>query len=360
MSFKSISIIGLGLIGGSIAKAVKNSNASVEISAYDTSSACDLALSEGVIDNKLDSIEDCLNSELILLSAPVEASVDIIKQLAPMMSEENVLTDVCGIKGHLNDVWSELGSRGVYIGAHPMTGKESGGYVNSDPLLFENAIYIISSLAPKGEHLDKFISFVKMLGARVVFLNPYQHDEVIAYVSHMPQLLSVSLINTVAKSNDINYMDFAGGGFRDMTRIASSSFDIWESVIKFNKNKIELALDNLIEELKQIKSDVQNFSVEELSEKFETSRRKRDEIPMNAKGFLNPLYDIFVFVKDEPGVISQISSTLFDHKINIKDIELLKIREGTGGTFRLSFESESDALNARKLLSSIGFSIKNH
>jgi len=202
------------------------------------------------------------------------------------------------------------------------------------------------------------VSLVKSFGARVMFLDPYEHDEVIAYVSHMPQLLSVSLINTAGKSNDINYMDFAGGGFRDMTRIASSNFDIWESVIQLNKEKIVFAIDNLVDELQDVKREIKESELDSLSKRFEDSRRRRDEIPLNSKGFLNPLIDVFVFVKDEPGVVSNISSTLFENNINIKDIELLKIREGTGGTFRLSFESEEDAVKARSLLTSIGFSIK--
>lgn len=359
MAFEKISIIGLGLIGGSLAKAVKNISPGSYISAYDTSSAANTALSEGVIERKLNSLEEAAESDLIFVCTPVNASLNILKALAPKLSENTVITDVCGIKGALHDLWKKTGSRANYIGGHPMTGKEVGGYINSDPILFENAIYILSSLAEKNGKFNDFVSLIKSLGARVMILNPYEHDEVIAYLSHMPQLLSVALINAAAKSNDINYMDFAGGGFRDMTRIASSRFDIWESVIQFNKDKIAGAIDNLISELREIKGYVKNFSPDKLNDKFEASRLKRDEIPMNSKGFLNPLYDIFVFVKDEPGVISKISSTLFESNINIKDIELLKIREGTGGTFRLSFESETDAEKARGVLNSIGFSIRN-
>jgi len=358
VEFRNISIIGLGLIGGSIAKAVKNAFPECAISAYDKPETLNLALSEKVIDVKLDSLEDALNSELIFIATPVNSAVEIFSRLVPKLKETNIITDVCGIKGAMNDIWNKSAAKGVYFGGHPMTGKEKGGYINSDPILFENAIYIISAESQKDDRLDSFVSLVKSFGARVMFLDPYEHDEVIAYVSHMPQLLSVALINTAGKSNDINYMDFAGGGFRDMTRIASSKFDIWESVIQLNKEKIITAIDNLIDELDSVKREIKESNFDSLNNRFEDSRRHRDEIPLNSKGFLNPLIDVFVFVKDEPGVVSNISSTLFKNNINIKDIELLKIREGTGGTFRLSFESEEDALKARSVLTSIGFSIK--
>lgn len=360
MAFNSISIIGLGLIGGSLAKAIKNLSPNITISALDPTNAPDIALSEKVIDSKLTGIDEAANSDLIFVATPVNIAVDLIKKLAPLLNENQVVTDVCGIKGALHDTWLTTESKGQYIGGHPMTGKEIGGYINSDPILFENSIYILSNSAKRTDKFNSFIELIEQLGARVMMLDPYEHDRVIANVSHMPQLLAVSLVNAVTKNKDINPMDFAGGGFRDMTRIASSKLEIWESVIEFNRELIVESIDALIDELQDIKTDVINLSKDKLKNKFENSRKRRDEIPFNSKGFLNPLIDIYVFVKDQPGVISKISSTLFEQDINIKDIELLKIREGTGGTFRLSFESEKDASKARELLRSIGFSIKNN
>ncbi len=356
----SVSIIGLGLIGGSLAKAIKNFDPSIKIGAYDTSDVVYAALSDKIVDHKLNSISESLEYRLIFICTPLEISLDILSKLAAEAKPDNIISDVCGIKGALNDIWEKSNSKGTYIGAHPMTGKEKGGYENSDPILFENAIYIVSTEAKDDDSLREYTELITSLGARVMPLDPYIHDEVVANVSHMPQLLSVSLMNALSKNNEINYMDFAGGGFRDMTRIASSAFDIWESVIKQNKEKIVAAINSLISELKEVCHLVENSDMKALADKFENSRKKRDEIPLNAKGFLNPLFDIFVFVNDEPGVISKISTKLFNENINIKDIELLKIREGTGGTFRLSFESELDATRAKEVLSSIGFSIKNH
>lgn len=357
---QSVAIVGLGLIGGSIAKALKSTDRNFVIGAFDNINILDKALKEKSIDKKLLKIDEAANYDLIFICTPVGISIDIFKSLIPKLSEKNIITDVCGVKSVFQNIWTEHQSGCNYFGGHPMTGKEVGGYENSDELLFENSVYIVSdSVKNSNEQSEEFLEIIKLLGARIFFLDPYLHDKVVANVSHLPQLLSVALVNCSAKSkDDVNFIDFAAGGFRDMTRIASSDFNIWQEVINKNKMEILYALTDLIHELEDMKKLVRNDNFDNLESLFESSRKSRDEIPPNTKGFINPLVDVYVFVKDEPGVISKISSKLFENGINIKDIELLKIREGTGGTFRLSFESESDGEKAKVLLSEIGFMIK--
>lgn len=356
---KHISIIGLGLIGGSIAKALKKSEYNFEITAFDKEEILNKSLEEKVIDIKSKSFQDSLEADVIFLCLPVELSLNYIKGFAPLLKENQIITDVAGVKGIFEKEWQKKNSRGIYIGGHPMTGKEIGGYENSDPLLFENSVYILSDSEKDNPLFKNFVKIIEALGSRITLLNPFVHDKVVANVSHLPQLLSVSLVNNSArKENGINFSDFAAGGFRDMTRIAASDFSIWEKVIEFNKEEILNAIKELKNELGTIESFVQRNEFDSLAEKFESSRIKRDEIPKDTKGFLTQLHDLFVFVRDEPGVISKISTALFNNNINIKDIELLKIREGTGGTFRLSFDSEQDAKRAGKIIRQEGFEIK--
>ena len=359
MEIKSISILGLGLIGGSIAKSIKNSQLDVEISAYDKPEILNIALEDKVIDSVLADPEEAVKSDLIFICMPVDLSLKIFKNIAPLLKNNSIITDVCGVKGIFQQTWNNLQSEGIYIGGHPMTGKEKGGYLNSDPLLFENSIYILTECNYERITALGFDKIITALGARVTCISAELHDRVVANVSHMPQLISVTLVNaSVGRNSQRNYTDFAAGGFRDMTRIASSDFKIWEPVIKNNKTEILNALDHMTKELDEIKRLVteENFTI--LEKKFEEARVKRDEIPQNTKGFLTPLFDIFVFVKDEPGVISKISSALSEHNLNIKDIELLKIREGSGGTFRLSFDSAEDAQSAHQYLRKVGYETK--
>ncbi len=357
-SIKKISIIGLGLIGGSVAKALKSVNKNYFISALDKEEVLNKALRDKVIDYKCKHINETAGSHLIFIAVPLNDSVDILEKLAAIVDENTIITDVCGVKYVLQKKWETLNSKGVYIGGHPMTGKEKGGYENSDPLLFENTIYILSNVYRGNKRLEDFLPVIKSLGARVMFLDPLTHDRIVANVSHLPQILSVALVNSTFSHGENNYHNFAAGGFKDMTRIASSKFEIWEEVIKQNKAEINSALLNLMSELEEIRRLIESGNFKAIARKFESARKHRDEIPGNTKGFLTPLYDVFVFVKDEPGVIFKISSVLYGENINIKDIELLKIREGTGGTFRLSFESYADAQMAKQLLSSAGFKIQ--
>ncbi|MCX6151928.1 MAG: prephenate dehydrogenase/arogenate dehydrogenase family protein [Ignavibacteriales bacterium] len=353
---KNISIIGLGLIGGSIAKGLKKSNSLIRIHAFDKPEVTARAITEGMIDAALNSIEDAADDDIIFMCLPLEPALQSFEKLSPILKENSILTDVCGIKGVFEEKWKGISSKGIYIGGHPMTGKEKGGYENSDPLLFENAVYILSDVQKANGRTDDLAKLIKMLGARIIFLDPYLHDKVVANVSHLPQLLAVSLVNTAAKGNNkINNLDFAAGGFRDMTRIASSDFQIWDSVLKLNGKEILSALTSLQNELEEIKNYLLEDSIDELKAMFVSAATKRDGIPKDTKGFMYPLHDVYVFVNDVPGIISKISTALFNSNINIKDIELLKIREGTGGTFRVAFESEKDASQAKEILKGIGF-----
>lgn len=356
---QKVSIIGIGLIGGSIAKALKNSGKDFLISAFDKPGVLELAEEQKVIDKRLYHFEEAKNSEIIFLCLPTDISLKALKELASVVNENTIITDVCGVKGIFEKEWNSVNSKGNYVGGHPMTGKEAGGFENSDPLLFENSVYIISNSEKDSNKVKKITEIIHLLGARIRFLDPFIHDKIIAQVSHLPQLLAVSLVNSVSKNdNGINYLDFAAGGFRDMTRIASGNFDIWEPVIKMNKNEIVNALEVLNSNLSNLGALLKNENIISLKELFNKARAKRDEIPKNTKGFINPLYDLFVYVKDEPGVLSKLTTALYKNDINIKDMELLKIREGTGGTFRISFQSQKDADKAEKVVTEIGFQTK--
>ncbi len=357
MEIKNISIIGLGLIGGSLAKAFKKAHPALIVSAFDNEHILNKAVEDEVIDKKLLNINDSLYSDIIFLCLPVNDSLNAFRQLIPNLKDGQIITDVCSVKGVFAKIWDESKSKGIYFGGHPMTGKEKSGYENCDSLLFENAVYILTDGHDENVFKD-FAALIESTGAHVTFLNAELHDNIIAEVSHLPQLVATSLVNTISEQKDFNSLSFAAGGFRDMTRIASSPFKVWEPIIKYNKVKILEALDSFKKEIEIIISQVSNEDFNSLSNKFESARVKRDVIPKNTKGFISQLYDVYVYVKDQPGEMSKISTALYNANINIKDIEVLKIREGTGGTFRLAFSNETDALNAKKIVEGIGFSTK--
>jgi len=148
------------------------------------------------------------------------------------------------------------------------------------------------------------------------------------------------------------YLPLAAGGFRDMTRIASSPFGMWDDIFQTNGDKVREMVDSFIEQLKKVRGRI---GTRALGEDFEAANIARASIPKDSKGFLHPLFDILVVVEDKPGVIAQISTELARNSINIKDIEVLKVREGEGGTLRLAFEREREAAEAIDLLGKLGY-----
>jgi len=351
----NISIIGLGLIGGSLAKAIKNVRPDVVISAYDLPEVISLALSEKVIDEKLLNVQSAKDSDIIFLCLPIELSIQQLEVLAPLVKSGSIITDVCSVKSVLKEKWNSLRSSGIYVGGHPMTGKEKGGYENSDPILFENAIYILTDEIEADSRKNKLVELLSSIGANIRFLNASLHDTIVAHVSHLPQLVAVAIVNAALKDEQASFKDFAAGGFRDLTRIASSDYGIWEQIIRSNREQILTALSHFQSTVQNITDAIAQNDFSFLQSSFEEAKIKRDEIPKNSKGFINQLSDIFVFVKDEPGVLHKLTTILYQNGISIKDIELLKIREGTGGTFRLSFASEEIAAKAKGFIESIGF-----
>jgi prephenate dehydrogenase len=358
VEINKIAIIGLGLIGGSLAKAIKKANPKIEISALDRENVLAQAFEDGVICKKLNSIDEVNEVEVIFICLPVNDSLRVFQQILPILKTNQILTDTCSIKGTFAEVWKQSNSKGIYIGGHPMTGKEKSGYENSDSLLFENSIYILTDGDNSPDSVKKFIALIESIGAHVAFLNADIHDVIVAEVSHLPQLIATSLVNTISQHKDLNSLSFAAGGFRDMTRIASSPFNVWEPILKQNKEKILAALDSFRTELEKIQTLISKDEFTQLAERFESARIRRDVIPKNTKGFISQLYDIYVYVKDQPGEMSKISTALYENNINIKDIEVMKMREGAGGAFRFAFDTEKIAERAKKIIEGIGFSTK--
>ncbi|AFH49314.1 Prephenate dehydrogenase [Ignavibacterium album JCM 16511] len=355
MKISSVGIAGLGLIGGSIAKSLRLEYPELKISAFDFPSVLEKAKKEKVIDKSVDDHLELLDNDLIILSLPVFKSLSLFEELYPKLSVHQIIVDVCSVKSVFTEASEKLKSKGKYIGLHPMAGKEKSGFEFSDSLLFENAVCFVCDNY-NNEITDYVLNFLKCTGLRFTFIDAFLHDKITAEVSHLPQLISVALVNEVAKvENNFNFINFAGSGFRDMTRIASSDFRLWEEIIKANKDNIINSLENIIEQIKSISENLSNDNFDYLKEQFELANKNRNEIPFNNKGFIQPLFDITVFLEDKAGTLNRLTSLLAENNLNIKDIELLKIREGSGGNFRLYFDSASAAQKAYQLLKENNF-----
>lgn len=353
-SIKEIAIYGVGLIGGSFAAACKRKRLEVEITGISSQKTIDIARKKGIIDRGLPREElgkAVATADLVILGVPISSILSTLETIGSQVKPGAIITDVGSTKQQIVEKAKSCLPDNVYfVGGHPMAGSEKGGVENIDPFLFENAIYVLTEASTVPAPLRKeFVDIIEQIGAKAIELEAVVHDRIAAVVSHLPQLISVTLMTYAAGLNAQNpaYLNLAAGGFRDMTRTASSPFNIWEDIFDTNRENLTTAIDDLIEILRQHQ---QLVGSPELSQVFTESAKNRLSIPRDTRGFLRPHYDIAVVVQDRPGMIAEIANTLAKEKINIKDIEVLKIREGDSGNIRLAFESEIDREWALKLL----------
>lgn len=350
-----ITISGLGLMGASLAMALKQNVSDIFIYGYDTPKIMEKALSLKIIDKKIDKWPVGTNeSEIIFLATPLRIIKKHLKDLSEVVDTKTIISDLGSTKLELADYCRSIEFKGIYVGGHPMTGAEKNGINAANPLLYENAVYILSDINLSQSKIikTKLIPLLSAIKARILVLDPETHDRILAAISHLPQILAIALINLVGPKNseDMPYFELAAGGFRDITRIASGSIDIWQDIFDSNTKNVHSA----IEDLKSILTDIQS-NLGTLSSALKTANDYRNQLPKKSKGFLSPLTDILVYVNDQVGVVAKLANALTDEKIDIRDIELLKIREKEGGVFRLSFGSRTEAQNAITVLTSIGY-----
>jgi len=351
--FKNIVIVGVGLIGGSLGMSIKRKINRVNITGIDEEPVIKEALDRkaidrGVVKGQIDCIRD---ADLIFLCTPINSILELIEDVGTRIKKDALVTDVGSTKTRIVDKSLKyINSNGYFIGGHPMTGSHGCGIKWADPLLFENCIYVLTP----GEEIPlplihRFGSFLEKIGARVILMSPSTHDRIAAFVSHLPQIVAVSMVNMIAahNKNNGNFLKMAAGGFRDMTRVASSPYSLWKEILETNKDNILDAIDQFTKEIQNIKFMISKDSA---SESFNRAFISRLSIPSDTKGFLHPHFDLYIQVEDRPGEISTISSLLAQKNINICDIEILKVREQEAGTMRLSFETNKIRTTAIRLL----------
>lgn len=356
-----IAIIGLGVIGGSLGLAIKQNNPRVTLVGFDSPGVLRRARKRGAIDIAAFSLRNAVSdAEIIFICTPVESILRLLPEVSRFIPPHAIVTDVGSVKGVVQACAKKYFSlHGVFIGGHPMAGSEGSGIEYADGLLFQNAVYVLCPSLGAGKKIQPLVTLLQSIGARILTMGAREHDRVAAAISHLPQLIAVSLMDSTARKNKRNpaFLQLAAGGFRDMTRIASSPFPVWKDILSNNRDETSRALREFEKLLGQFRKGLYQRSLSDLGNKFLRAKSFRDSIPQNTKGFLHSLHDLFVWVDDKPGMLATMTAALFRAGININDIELLKVREGQGGTFRLSFESAETARLAVKSLRAKGFRV---
>ncbi|MDE5909228.1 MAG: prephenate dehydrogenase [Lachnospiraceae bacterium] len=354
--------IGLGLIGGSIAKAIRQFYPASRLIAYDINQeALNTAFNDGVINLALPSIGEAFaQCRYIFLCAPVSENDKNLLTLKNYLSPDCLLTDAGSVKTDIHKHIKKAGLSGQFIGGHPMAGSERTGYINSKALLLQNAYYILTPCQEVSPAVtEEFRRFIASLEAIPLVLTCTQHDYVTAAISHLPHVVAASLVNLIktADSKEGTMKLIAAGGFKDITRIASSSPVMWQQICLTNKDNISHLLAEYIKSLEQVRSQIDQSQSAQLYDFFDDARQYRDSFIDASSGPIKKTFSIRIEIADEPGALAAIATILALNQISIKNIGIVHNREQEDGVLKVEFYQEESIKKASEILRSKGYTI---
>jgi len=376
---KRIALVGFGLLAGSVAAALKQMKQPPVIRAVSSASTLARARELGLADEFFEYADtenwarDC---DLILLCSPILHILNTIESLKKVSwagSEGKCLvSDIGSTKVEICKAGASLPPPFRFVGSHPMAGSEKRTCENNDPAIFENAYWFVCP--PEGTPESAYaplLELVKFLGATPVVFPPEHHDRTMAWVSHMPQMLSSTLAASLPERLlKHNYQHYAGRAFRDMTRIAASGWGMWHDIAVTNREETVRALkevrdglDKTIEAMNSLDvvkdgrpaADDKSGALENI---FKSGNEGRASLFAPGRNAAEAFFEVTVPLKDKPGALLSVMQPLAEEGINIRDIELMKVRENVAGTLLLAFKTENEASRAVKLLKYLGYEVK--
>lgn len=365
MEIRKITIIGMGLIGGSLGMALKRTNPQLQVCGVDIQeTTIKAAIETKSIDwGTSEAVEAVKDADVVFLATFITDIPRIAQEIAPHLKSGAIVTDVGSTKKIVVEkVIDVLPEAVYYIGGHPMAGSESKGIVGADSYLFENAAYILTPIESTNKQaLVKIRELIQGIGARVLELSPQEHDYMVAAISHLPHIVAAALVNTIGEveeSQQGRIFQLAAGGFRDVTRITDSQPLMWKEIFLQNKDSVLGLIKLFRESLDQLEAAISEENSQKILQNMTNAKRLRQQIPAKTKGLLPQIYEIVVTAPDEPGIIGKIAQVLGKASINIIDIEILRVREGDGGTIRLGFQKEEMVASAIQIMRENGFIAK--
>ena len=339
----TLGIIGVGLIGGSVGLAVRNSG--WDVVGVDNPGVLEAAATSGAID-RASTLKEVREADLIVLAAPISRVTDLVGDLIPT---DALITDVASAKGAIVCRAESLGLR--FVGGHPMAGSQLSGVVNASPNLFEGARYF---LTPTGrtdpEDYREVAGFVRELGAVPTAVDPEKHDLLMAALSHLPHLMAAALLK-VASDISPEALSFAGPSFRDLTRVGASNPELWSDILAENAPALGEALAAFAGAMAQLGSEIKDREL--MEGRFRQAREAYDALGgiLVEKGETN--VDVAIPVENRPGVFAEVTTLMGSNNINILD---LYVRHSNTARAALVLTLDAEAAQqARELLRSAGF-----
>ena len=390
---KRFTLVGFGLLASSIAAAVKQAKFPAIIRAVSSAAtlkrAQELELANEFFE--YDAVEEwSKDSDLILLCGPILhilKTMEALKGVSWAMSAEAsgrqvLVSDIGSTKVEICKAGSTLPAPFRFVGSHPMAGSEKRTCEHNNPAIFENAYWFVCPPEGMEESVyEPLLTLVKFLGANAVVFPPEHHDATMAWVSHMPQMLSSTLAgNLPERLLSHNYQHYAGRAFRDMTRIAASGWGMWHDIAVTNRKEtvraleeVRAGLDRTIEAMNALKvvdgaapiggaslpSDAsQSDNSAALEKIFKAGNDGRASLFAPGRNAASAFFEITVQLKDKPGALLSVLEPLAQEGINVRDVELMKVRENVAGTLLLAFKTEDEAARALKILKYLDYEVK--
>lgn len=359
---RKILIAGLGLIGGSLAKAIHQSNH--YLIGYDPNEETLIYAKDQHIVDEVESnfIKAVKKADIVLLAAPITETIELLKKMDEItFQKEIIVSDVSSVKGSILDTANKLTNKNItFIGGHPMAGSHKAGIRAAKEHLFENAIYVLTPATKcKNGKVALLKEVLKGTKSHFIILQPEEHDEMTSVVSHFPHLIASSLVHQAKKWEKRHSFlpELAAGGFRDITRIASSNPKLWQDIFQHNGNKMADLLNEWIIEMQTLKNMLDEKNKETMITYLEQAKAYRDGLKKSKLGALPAFYDLYVDIKDQPGAIAKVVQQLADQQISIKNIRILEIRDDIHGALRLSVSSEEDQKKSFHILQRAGYEV---
>jgi prephenate dehydrogenase len=282
LPFRRVAVLGSGLVGGSFALALRRAFPAIHILGWDRAEVLARARERGAIDEGTDNLASaCGGADLVYIALPIEEAIRLLPEIAAVVSPEALVTDASSTKAAIcAEAGVAFSPPRLFLGGHPIAGRERGGIECADPELFRGAPYVLAkaasakNAADAGEsrrdaRVEKFLEVIEAIGARPVWLDASEHDRLFAYLSHLPQLAAVALAETVLEGAGEAASQLAGPGLADALRLAGSPFSVWAGICRTNP-ELRGALDELIAALERIRERLRDA---ELRDDFQRANR---------------------------------------------------------------------------------------
>ncbi|MBP1041734.1 prephenate dehydrogenase [Vagococcus sp. BWB3-3] len=360
-TFRRVLIVGTGLIGGSLCLSIKKECPQAILVGMDANeSSLEEALKVRAIDEiGTDFVAEVLKADLLLLCTPVKQTLSFLKEVDKLsLMRPLVISDVGSTKGEIMGLAETLTNDQLsFIGGHPMAGSHKSGFIAADVDLFENAYYVLTpSSTVSAETVDRLQALLKGTRGKFVEMTAAEHDQITGVVSHLPHIIASALVkhNQVLVKQLPMTKKLAAGGFRDITRIASSDPAMWTDILLSNQEVLVAEMKDWQKQMADILNWLERADKQTIFDFFASAKNARDALPQRKSGAIPAFNDLFVQVPDHPGEIAKVTGILAGANVSLTNLKIIENREDIFGTLQLTFKNQQDVKIAFNLLTKDG------